>query len=231
VSRARSSARQSPSHRFPGVNPLVEAQFAARFDFHPLGRPVRLFNTYRADPYAEPPRLTAPDEVPGPIPDARLTTPPVSTFVRDTTDAANPVLDARQWTGNPGAYVDVDTYIPGVAPALPIGLEVGDDGIQLFLPEATFGTITDWSFRGESLAVENGLRCHLAATKSSSTPIFGRVLFGVDSAGEVEALRDSLRWLHVWRVGEIGAIRSITVSLPRRSARSPTVRCRQRSGW
>jgi hypothetical protein len=197
----------APITPVPGADPLVEAQFAARFDFNPLGRPVRLFNTYRANPYAEPPRLTAPDEVPGPIPDARLTTPPVDTFVNDTTDAANPVLDARQWTGNPDAYVDVDTYTPGVPPALPGGLELGEAGIQLFLPDANFGAINDWTFRGDNLcAWENGLRRHLLRHEIVLDPDIGRVLFGVDAAAEVEALRDHLLVGYTYgAVGEIGA--------------------------
>lgn len=191
----------------PGPIAANEAAFGARFDFHPLGRPVRLFNTYRADPYAEPPRLAAADEVPGPIPDARLTTPPVASFVRDTTSPANPVLDARQWTGNPAAYVDLDTYTPGVPPALPIGIEVGDSGIQLFLPAATFGSFTDWTFRGDNLcAWESGLRRPLGRHEIVIDPDIGRVLFGVDTAAQVTALQNNLLVGFTYgAVGEIGA--------------------------
>ena len=196
-----------PLVAIPGADPLTEAQFAARFDFHPLGRPVRLFNTYRADPHAEPPRLAAPDEVPGPISDARLTTPPVSTFVSDLSDAAKPVLDARQWTGNPEAYIDLDNYTPGVPPALPTGLELGDAGIQLYLPVATFGTISDWFYRGDNLcAWENGLRRPLGRHEIVIDPDIGRVLIGVDTAVQVEALRDNLLVGYTYgAVGEIGA--------------------------
>lgn len=196
-----------PPAPIPDADPLTEAQFAARFDFHPLGRPVRLFNTYRVNPYAEPPRLAAPDEVPGPISDARLTTPPVGTFVNDPSDPANPVLDSRQWTGNPDAYVDVDTYTPGVPPALPTGIELGDAGIQLYLPDATFGGITDWIFRGDNLcAWETGLRRPLRRHEIAIDPDIGRLLIGVDTALQVEALGDDLLVGFTYgAVGEIGA--------------------------
>lgn len=185
----------------------AQAQFAARFDFHPLGRPVRLFNTYRTDPYAEPMRLAVADDVPGPIPDARLTTPPVTSFVHDTTSADNPVLDERQWTGNPAAYVDLDLYIPGVPPALPLGIESGDTGIQLYLPEATFSTFTDWTYRGDNLCGwEGGLRRHLRRHEIVIDPDIGRLLIGVDSAAQVTALQNNLLVGYTYgAVGELGA--------------------------
>jgi hypothetical protein len=170
----------------PGADP-ADAQFAARFDLHPLGRPLRLFNTYRADPYAEPPRLAEVDEVPGPILDARLTTGSAA--------------------GNPAGYIDVDTYTPGVPPALPSGLDVGEAGIQLFLPQATFGTVADWRFRGDNLcAWETGLRRPLRKHEIVVDPDIGRLLIGVDSATEVGNLRDQLLVGFTYgAVGEIGA--------------------------
>lgn len=160
-----------------------EAAFAARFNIHPLGRPVRLFNTYRADPRAEPARLTRPDEVPGPIPYARL------------------IQDSEE--GNPDAYVDIDTYDPGP----PIGgIEIGDSGIQIFLPEGDF-TSDEWTLRGDNLcAWENGLRRTIANREIVIDPDIGRILFGLDSEPEVESLRDSLLMGHTYgAVGEIGA--------------------------
>lgn len=175
-----------PITAIPGAA-LPEARFAARFDFHPLGRPVRLFNVHRADPYAEPPRLAAVDEVPGPIPDARLTTGSAA--------------------GNPAAYVDLDTYIPGVPPALPLGIDVGETGIQLFLPDSTFGIVTNWTYRGDNLcAWENGLRRPLLRHEIVIDPDIGRLLIGVNTAAEVEALRDHLLAGFAYgAVGEIGA--------------------------
>ena len=175
------------------VNPLpltaiagaagLEAQFGARFEFHPLARPVRLFNTFRAEPHAEPPRLAQLDEVPGPIPDARLTT--------------------GSEAGNPDAYIDVDTYTPG---APPVGLQVGESGIQLFLPSADFGGET-WTFRGDNLcAWEDGLRRPLLNREIIVDPDIGRLLVGVATQPEVEALRDALLAGYTYgAVGEIGA--------------------------
>lgn len=202
-----------PVFRNPAITPLgvadptKEAQYAARFDFHPLGRPVPLFNTYRANPYAEPPRLAAPDEVPGPISAARITTPPSSHFVNDTTDAAIPALDARQWTGNPADYIDLDTYTPNTPPTLPAGLDLGDGGIQLFLPDTTFAGITDWFYRGDNLcAWEAGLRRPLGRHEIVIDPDIGRLLIGVDADTDVEALRDHLLVGYTYgAVGPLGA--------------------------
>jgi hypothetical protein len=175
--------------------------------FHPLGRPIRLFNTHRADPLADPPRLAAADEVPGPIPDARLTTPQTGSFVTDTSDPVNPVLDARQWTGNPAAYINLDTYTPAVPPALPAGIVIGDSGIQLFLPEAVFAAFNDWRFRGDNLcAWEVGLRRPLGRHEIVIDPDIGRIVIGVDSAAQVLALRDDLLVSYTYgAIGQIGA--------------------------
>ena len=156
-----------------------EAQFGARFEFHPLARPVRLFNTFRA----ESPRLTQQDEVPGPIPDARLT--------------------SGSAAGNPGAYIDLDTYTPGTPPT---GLEVGESGIQLFLPVADFGGEA-WIFRGDNLcAWENGLRQPLRDREIVVDPDIGRLLIGVATQPELEALRDALLAGYTYgAIGEIGA--------------------------
>lgn len=188
----------------PGDPTPAPAAFGARFDFHPLGRPVRLFNTYRADPYAEPARLATVDEVPGPIPDSRLTTPPSAHFVQFTEDSPNPDLDSRQWTGNPSAYINIDTYSPG---SPPVGLQLGEAGIQLYLPVATFPAATGWTFRGENLcAWENGLRRSLQNREIVIDPDIGRVLIGVDTQAELEALRDFLLVGYTYgAVGEIGA--------------------------
>ncbi|NJS42038.1 hypothetical protein HC766_07285 [Candidatus Gracilibacteria bacterium] len=51
-----------------------EATHVVRVYVHPLGEPVRLFNTYQFDPDKDPPVITQIDATPGPIATARLTT-------------------------------------------------------------------------------------------------------------------------------------------------------------
>lgn len=221
-----------PAPPIPNTDPVTDAAFGARFDFHPLGRPVRLFNTYRADPHAEPPRLAAPDEVPGPIPDARLTTPQTASFVSDTSDPANPAMDSRQWSGNPAAYVDVDTYTPGAPPVAPAGIDLGDSGIQLFLPVGTFGGISGWTFRGDNLcAWESGLKRPVGRHEIVIDPDIGRLLIGVDTAAEVAALHENLLVGYTYgAVGEIGAhpvdhgARPMTVGAEPEGQLPPTIR-------
>ncbi len=171
-----------PMAPIPGVEG-DEAEFGVRFEFHPLGRPVRLFNTYRFDPRSDPPRLTAPDEVPGPIPGARLT--------------------SGSEAGNPEAYVDIDVYSPGTPP---VGLDLGEAGIQIFLPDLLFSS-DEWRLRGDNLcAWEGGLRRTLHNREIVIDPEIGRLLIGVAAQPEAEALRDHLLVGYTYgSVGPIGA--------------------------
>jgi len=180
-----------------------EARFVVGFDLHPVegapapgdagypddpqhrGRPVRLFNTYSHDPYAEPATLAELDGCPNPMPRARLNS------------------DGRLG-GNPAAYVAVDTYdatnfdIADIDPA--------DVGLNLFLPENPFADRT-WTFRGENLcAWEGGLKRRLDEFEIAIDPLIGRVLFGVASAAQGNALRDHLQVSFAYgAVGEVGA--------------------------
>lgn len=188
----------------PGDPTPTPAAFGARFDFHPLGRPVRLFNLFRSDPRADAAHLTTVDEVPGPIPDSRLTTPPEASFVTLTTDAPNPDLDSRQWTGNPAAYVNVDRYTPGTPP---VGLDLGDAGLQLYVPDNNFPAATAWTFRGDNLcAWESGLRRSLQNREIVIDPDIGRVLIGVNTLLELQALQLNLLVGYSYAaVGKLGA--------------------------
>jgi hypothetical protein len=144
-----------------------DAGFAVRFDSHPVGDPMVLFNTwtYRADD--DPPNLTDIDAVPGPMPRARLT--------QDTP------------AGNPSAYLQVLLY--SVLPP-PAG---GIVGLTFHLPDvAAVNTIT-WRYRGANLcAWENGLLPPLRKHEIVVDPERGRVLFGLQNNGEAEAVRDKL---------------------------------------
>ena len=163
-----------------GAQPTGLARFALRFDLHPLDIPVRLFNTGRpgflrantSGGVISP--LTEVDAVPGPMLDARLTS--------DTP------------AGNPGAYVALDFYIPGSPPA---GFDLGDVGLHLFLPQALEPLLVPvppqtawrWTFRGDNLcAWETGLRRAVKSGELVIDPDLGRVLIGLDTAQQADAL-------------------------------------------
>jgi hypothetical protein len=145
------------------------ASFAVRFDAHPVGEPMVLFNTYRFTADDDPPSLARLDAVPGPIPAARLThdTP------TDRTD-----------------YVAIRTYLPPAAAA-----ESDDIGLTFHLPQPTFTTA--WRIRGANLcAWEAGLQPPLRLHEIAIEPARGRVVFGAggaNQAAEAEPMRDELR--------------------------------------
>jgi len=147
-----------------------EAAFAARYVVEPLGRPLRLFNTFRYDPGAEPPEFSVPDRTPGPMPAARLQDGPP--------------------TGNSAEYVAVDIYTGG-RPDDPGADAVG---LTLHLPASAFAG-TSWTTRGANLcAWEEGLATPLLEREIVIDPVRGRVLLGVaDDANEGAALRNRLR--------------------------------------
>jgi phage tail-like protein len=152
-----------------GPVPAGLAAFSVRFDLHPMGEPMVLFNSHRYRADDDPPNLASEDAVPGPIPPARLT--------QDTP------------TGRPGAYVRVTTY-GTPPPAAPGGGEVG---LVLHLPRTPFAATT-WRLRGANLcAWEAGLRPALREHEIVVDPQRGRLLFGVGGANagaEAEPLRD-----------------------------------------
>ena len=146
------------------------ARFALRFDLDPLDRPVRLFNTYRRPPpgaTGEVETLTAPDAVPGPMLDARLT--------------------SGSEAGNPSAYVRIDAF--DNSGATPTGFDLGDDGLQLYFPDVVELDDIAWTFRGDNLcAWEAGLRRPLQAHEIVIDPDIGRLLIGVAVAAERDEL-------------------------------------------
>lgn len=170
-----------------------DAAFLARFDIHPLGRPVRLFNTARFEPELTVPRLGELDHAPGPMLRARL--------ISD--DPA----------GNPSAYVEVETYDPG-DPTL-ADLDVGDAGLQLHMPDAVFGGDT-WRFRGANLcAWETGLALRLRNREVAVDPMIGRLAIGVATQAEADALvADLLLTYANGAVGPVGAHPVSRVSAP-----------------
>jgi hypothetical protein len=146
------------------------ARFALRFDLDQLDRSVRLFNTYRRPPMGatgEVETLTAPDAVPGPMLDARLT--------------------SGSEAGNPAAYVRIDAF--DNSGSTPTGFDLGDDGLQLYFPDVVELDDIAWTFRGDNLcAWEAGLRRPLQAHEIVIDPDIGRLLIGVAVAAERDEL-------------------------------------------
>lgn len=149
--------------------PAGQAAFSVRFDLHPMGEPMVLFNTHRFHADDDPPNLSHLDAVPGPMPPARLT--------QDTP------------AGRPEHYIRVSPYITAPPPA------PGADavGLTLHIPQAPF-TLTTWRLRGANLcAWEAGLHPPLREYEIVIDPGRGRIVFGVaDEINEAEPLRDEL---------------------------------------
>ncbi len=192
-----------PVSRGVQANPTAvggEAKFIARFEVHPLGEPVRLFNTLRFDPDRKPPVITRVDEAPGPIPAARLTT------------------DSQ--AGAPAEYVTIETYDPAATLQT---LNLSNMCFQLHLPEPEFtgeiwpnpaGNI--WSIRGANLcAWEMGLLPPIKNREVVIDPVIGRIVIGIDTAAEGTALNNHLLLTYTYgAVGQVGAHPISRSSLP-----------------
>jgi len=168
------------------------SSYVVRFDVHPTGIPTRLFNTYQFDPDRDPPVITSLDGTPGPIHTARLTDGSPS--------------------GSPGSYLSVDTYDPASSDFSLA--EISDVGIILHLPEPEFsgeawsgGATTAWKIKGANLcAWENGIQPVLGNREIVVDPDIGRVLIGVETKAEAQALVDHLLITYTYgAVGPIGA--------------------------
>lgn len=181
-----------------------QAIFVVRLDVHPRGEPVRLFNTSRFDPDQQPPVVSQLDATPGPIPTARLT--------------------AQSEAGAPEQYVAIETYDPASLsdPDLPPidPVDLAQVGLQLHLPVDTFadqvwppspGTPTDqppaWTIRGDNLCGwEVGLLRSLQNREVSIDPVIGRMVIGVETEAEAQAIADQLRLTYTYgAVGPVGA--------------------------
>ncbi|WP_313915786.1 phage tail protein [Tahibacter sp.] len=181
------------AYRLPRVRPLVKgvsdlgpqlaglARFVVRIDLHPLDLPVRLFNTSRPG-FLEPGTsggivspLTQADAVPGPLLRARL--------------------DSGAVAGHPQAYINVDYFNAAASP--PTGLDLGDVGLHLFLPQTLLPLLVppapqtqwSWRYRGDNLcAWEDGLRRPVGNGEVVVDPQLGRLVIGLDSAAQAAEL-------------------------------------------
>lgn len=154
-----------------------EASAVVRCIVHPQADPMVLFNTHRYRMNDEPPDLSHPDEVPGPMPWARLT--------------------SEAEYGNPAAYVAVDHY----SGAIPAASGAGSPGLVLHVVDTVvppnppeLAPAERWTFRGANLcAWEDGLSPPLRPYEIAIDPDRGRVLFGLDNlATEAQPLADGL---------------------------------------
>jgi len=170
-----------------------EATHVVRLYVHPLGEPVRLFNTYQFDPDKDPPVITQLDETPGAIATARLTT--------------------NSEAGTPEKYVAIHTYSP--ANTNINSLDISEVGLQLLLPEPDFlpepalaGTkLLGWKIRGENLcAWETGIQRPLKDREIAIDPIIGRIAIGVGNSQQATALEKHLLLTYTYgAVGSVGA--------------------------
>ncbi len=196
------------AYRLPRVRPLAKAsnnlgaqpaglaQFALRFDLHPLDIPVRLFNTSRPG-FASSARQAGP--LPGPGFLRAGTSGGVVSPLTQADAVPGPMLDARLTSdtpaGHPEAYVQVDFYNAAATP--PTGFDLGDIGLQLFMPQTLAPLLLPpppqtewrWLFRGDNLcAWETGLRRPLRSGEIVIDPDIGRVLIGLDTAAQADEL-------------------------------------------
>lgn len=140
-------------------------------------RPVRLFNASHYDVHLDPPVLTSADHVAAPILTQRLT--------KAEPDSA------------PEAYVLITDDLAK--------MKSNDFGLQLLVPSPN--TFSTDRVRGECLCRwEAGLKLRPQVNEVIIDPEIGRLLFGVGSVAEANALRDTLlASYHYGSPGDIGA--------------------------
>ncbi len=179
----------------PGNGPN-DASFAVRFNIHPLGEPMTLFNRHRshdgeitAEDRSEeeslesvrPERLVSPDETPGPMPRARL--------MQSTNMADKPRSD----------YVRVNHYSDDsslVLERVGLTIHVPDPPFAEWNPDTASGI--DWTYRGANLcAWESPLEPPLGKYEIVVDPDIGRVVVGVGGASPSDEARPLSRKLLV----------------------------------
>lgn len=142
------------------------ASFAVRFNIHPLGEPMVLFNKYRFHADDEPPNISSADETPGPMPWARLTQ------LEDMPE--QPRSD----------YVRVDHYSNLEPPAkeeVGLTIHVPNPPFVEWDPETLSGV--KWTYRGANLcAWEQSLDPPLGKYEIATDPETGRMVVGVGGA-------------------------------------------------
>jgi hypothetical protein len=164
------------------------------FNIHPLGEPVRLFNTYEYYPEKTPPVITEIDCTPNPIPTARINE------------------DSPSGAGKPEKYISVNTYDAN-NPDLG-SMKITEVGLQLHIPEDEFPNEVwpskdgkSWKIRGANLcAWEAGVAPEIADREIVIDPVIGRIILGVNTSTEADALDNDLLVTYTYgSVGPVGA--------------------------
>ena len=204
-------------------------------DNRPEGRPATLFNTNRFDLFisarsgtdalnlsAVAPRVSSPDNVPGPIPVERVSDYDIADAYDDSLASPTPqplaFFTDASFTA-PQEYLSVETYDETAAD---LGtLEISDVGLQLHLPNSAFpgegwphtAPPRFWKIRGENLcAWERGLNPPLADREIAIDPVGGRICIGVLNDPLADALVNHL--LLTFTYGAVGPVGAHPVSYP-----------------
>ena len=220
---------------------------AVRFDLHPLGEPVCLFNP-RVDEDGATQVEPGLDRKPGPIHPARLDSmrPPLHRGPAPPTGGVGDLwfdTDTETWSqwngtewvaleelivdeliggaaGRPEAYVVVAAYDPAAGEPHP----ASELALDLHVPEGPFSPFNpaDWTQRGANLcAWEDGLRTPLAEREIAIDPVVGRIVVAVRSEEQSDAVRDGLR--AVFAYGAVGPVGAHPIDRPALPAATTTV--------
>ncbi|MEM9446415.1 MAG: phage tail protein [Verrucomicrobiota bacterium] len=170
------------------------AKYVVRFDVHPLGRSLQLFNTMRVNLEEGILRVSQLDETPGPMSPARL--------------QSGGAVDVSS------NYVTTNLYDPTNIQMR--DFELSPAGLQLHLPGTAFDDSIEWRFRGENLcAWETGLFRPLDLFEVAIDPSRGRLAIGVESVKQREALKKHLLLTYTYgAVGPVGAHPMTRISAP-----------------
>ena len=207
----------------------------------PAGRPVTLFNTNRYEIFdskrsgtdslnasAADPRISSTDQVPGPIPVARISDFEIADAYDASLGSPTPrpfeTFAAGSFTA-PHEYVAVETYDVVPPPLNADQLKISDVGLQLHIPNSAFPNAQwlhtklprEWKIRGGNLcAWETGLQPPVKNREIVIDPVTGRICIGLGvranarthaaaDAGANALLSDLLLTFTYGAVGEVGA--------------------------
>ena len=159
------------------------------FHVDPCGHVLPLFNAHDYDAEAANIKVTALDDMPGPIHPARLTSGSAS--------------------GNPDAYVHIETYNP--SDWTQDNLFQKDIGLQLHFPNPPFTATDQWSIYGADLTCwENSLPKLLKPYEIAIDPKLGRIILPILTSEEQTGLKDHL--LLSCTYGAVGPVGSHPIS-------------------